>query len=127
MLHFGARFIGHAIAANRLVAGQSQVAQHPCQRGVTDLDLLFLDQLLVDSLHAPVALMVETLQQFGVNLNPIIPLFSNDLPLLPDDRPHRIATDVQAAADLPQGHPFLVQLENGLTHVRIDHEIPPSC
>jgi hypothetical protein len=94
MLHFSPRLIGHAVTAHWPVAAQSQIAQHPCQRRVADLGLLFLDQLLVDSLYPPVALMVETLQQFGVNLNPIVPLFSNDLPLLPDDRPHRIATDV---------------------------------
>jgi len=127
MLHLGAWFVGHAVAAHRLAAAQFQVAQHPRQRGIADLDSLFLDQLLVHTLQPTVALAVQTFEQLGVDLNLILPLFPHDLSLLSDNGPHGIAAEVQAAADLPQGHPFLVQVENGVTHVRIDHETPPSC
>jgi len=36
------------------------------------------------------------------------------------------AAEVQAAADLPQRHPLLMQLVNGIPHVRFDHKTPPS-
>ena len=96
-------------------------------KALADLDLLFLDQPLVHALNPTVALAVQPLQQFGVNVNLVLPLLPRDLSLLPDDRPHGIAAEVQAAADLPQRHPRLMQLEHGLTHVQIDHQTPPAC
>lgn len=126
MLHLGARLVGHAVATRRLAATQSQVAQHPRQGGITDLDSLLFDEFFMDPLNPTVALAVQTLEQLGIDLHLVMPLFASHLSLLFDNRPHGIATDMQATADLPQGHPFLVQLENGITHVRIDHETPPS-
>ena len=62
MLHFGARFVGHAVAACRAVVTQAQLAQHPRQGGIADLDLLFLGQLLVHPLNPPITLVVQTPQ-----------------------------------------------------------------
>ena len=101
MLHFGARLIGDSVAASRSVAAQSQLPQHACQCGIANLNSLFLDQLLVHPLNPTVALVVQTLVQLGVNLNLVVPLFPSDLSLLSDDGPHRMAADVQAAADFP--------------------------
>ncbi len=108
MLHLGARLVGHAVATRRLAATQSQVAQHPRQCGIADLDSLFLDQFLVDPLDPTIALAVQTLEQLGVDLQFVVPLFASHLSLLPDNRPHGTAADVQAAADLPHRHPFLM-------------------
>ena len=134
MLHLGARLVGHAVAACRLAAAQSQLAQHPRQRRVADLDTLFLDELLVDPLHPAVALAVQTLQQLGVDLHLVAPLLASELSLLLDNLPHGIAADMQAAADLPQRHPCLMQLINGITHVRsiikllhlLEERFPPA-
>ena len=108
MLHFGARLVGHAVATRRLAAAQSQVAQDPRQRRVTDLNAVLLDQLLADSLHPAIALAIQTFQQLGVNLLLVAPVSAGGLSLLLDDPPHGIAADVQAAADLPQRHPLLM-------------------
>ena len=108
MLHLGARLVGHAVAACGLTAAQSQLAQHPCQRRVPDLDALFLHEFLVDPLHPAVTLAVETLQQLGVNPLLVAPLPAGELSLLLDDLPHRIAADLHPAADLPQRHPRLM-------------------
>ena len=108
MLHLGARLVGHAVATRRLAAAQFQLAQHPRQRRVTDLEAVLLDQLLVDPLHPAIALAVETLQQLGVNLLLVAPLSASALSLLLDDPPHGVAAEVQAAADLPQRHPGLM-------------------
>jgi hypothetical protein len=108
VLHLGARLIGNPVATSWSVAAQSQLAQLPCERGIANLDLLFFEELLMDALHPSITLAVQTLEQFGVDLNSVLPLDASELSLLPGDGPHGIAADLQAAADLPQRHPSLV-------------------
>ncbi len=108
VLHLDSRLVGDPVATRRLTMTQSQLAQHPRQRRVADLDALLLDKLLVDPLYPAITLAVQTFQQFNVDLLLVASFLASELPLLLDNPPHGTAADMQSAADLPPRHPGLM-------------------
>ena len=127
VLHFGARLVGHAVATCRLVAAQAQLRAASASASNSRLRSSLPRPASRESAASSRCTRGTVARSSSGSICILVaPLFASDLSLLPDDRPHGIAADVQAAADLAQRHPFLMQLENGITLVRIDHETPPS-
>jgi hypothetical protein len=105
VLHLRSRFVRHAIAAGFFTLAQAQLAQDPRQRGIADLDTFFLGQLLMHPLNPAVTFVIQPLQQLRVDVDLVLADHIGHRSLLPDNRPHRVAADLEAAADLPQRHP----------------------
>src|SRR5213082_2865505 len=109
MLHLGARSIGHAIAAARLLFAQAHLAQQTRQGRVGNLYAFFFDQLLVHALRPAMAFPIQPLEQFGLNADLVLAAIGGHLPLLLEDRAHCVAAELQTARDLAYAHALLVE------------------
>src|SRR5438034_27095 len=127
VLHLGARSIGHAVAAARLLFAQAHLAQQTRQGRVGNLDAFFFDQLLVHALRPAMALPIQPLEQFGLNADLVLAATGGHLPLLLEDRAHCVAAELQTARDLAYAHALLVEQKHRFALVRFDHGVSSRC
>ena len=123
MLHLGSRLVGHLVAAALGCFGDAQLAQHPRQGRVAHRDAFFLGKFFVHTLNAPVALPVQSAQQFLIDVALVLTDGLGHLSALGDDGPDSVAANLEPPGDLPQAHAFLVQQEDRFTLVRFDHGV----
>ena len=126
VLHLRARHIRHAIASRFSLAANAELPEPSRQRRVLDVEFLLLEQLLVHALRVPVAFVVQPLEEFSDDPDLVLADSGRHRALLGDDRSHGVARDLKPVRDLPHAHALLVQEEDRLALIRLDHGDPST-
>jgi len=121
VLHLVARLVRFASASCLPWTPEAELSHATGQGRVLDLDVLLLDQLLVDPLHAAIAFRIQPREQIRIDPDLVSPNHRRHRALPLDDGSYRLAAEVQATANLADPHPLLVEQEDGLAFVRSDH------
>jgi len=97
---------------------------HPNQGGVPDIYPLFLGEFFVDTLDPPLAFGMKLAEKVRFHLYFVLAHRVGHGAAVLDDVRHRLPAHLQATADLPQTHAFLMKDDDRFALVRTDHGTP---
>lgn len=125
MLHLSTRLISNPVATLFCSFSKSLLPDNLGQGGICNADIVLFSEYFMNSLYPALALMIKTGQQLLIDFDFVFSDSFGYLPLLLNNRSHRVDAYIQLTGNPANPHALLVKQVYGLAFVGYNHKILP--